>query len=288
MKILLTFIYFLLMSSLVNAEVSCVWGELATSECSCELYKDKMLDASAGDPDAQYVIWQLMTFSSGLGYRSYIPKDEEAHELSKELLQCKQSIHWKERKKLEKQGIEFLKLAANKGHINAQFNLGMHILDEESKYGNNHFSKKGLIACEITKQSGKKESCKYGYWPGNTRKQVDKLRKWANSKRFDNEFSPTIEELVRKAAESGHIHAQFALAFILVHGIGVPIDEVQAQAWRIVAVAQNSPFGANIRDGSLSQRWLTDEEKMEAQAMAEQYMIKYTNLWDKPSMTIIQ
>ena len=291
MKPFILFIYFLLLSSIANAKVPCVWGEQVTEHCNCDIYKDVMLSAHAGEPAAQYKIWQLMTFNQNIEYRPYIPNDEDKPELSKELLQCMKSIPWKERKILEEEGLYYLKQSAEQGHIDAQFKLGSHLLNSKRKSRDGRLSKRNLIACEIKKQSGNKEPCTHSYHfygNANTRESVDKLREWVNSKRFENEYSPVIEKLIRNAAEQGHIHAQFTLAYILVHGIGVPIDEVQAQAWRIVAVAQNSPFGANIRDGWLSQRWLTDEEKMDAQSLAEQYMIKYTNLWDEPSVTVIQ
>lgn len=282
----------LLMPGYVVAATPCTWGEWASDSCNCEPYKEDMKDAISGDPDAQFRVWKLMTFSAGSIYKSFLPDGGKLPDITKELQRCKTSITSKGRLKLEEQGHVWLNLAADSGHIEAQYFLGMYIWDKEWRH-DTRLTKMRLISCRLQSDNFV-DTCSrtLTYKPIGfqrlTRKDVDENRVWVNSKTYEGEFSPRIEQLIRKAAEAKHINAQFALAEILQEGVGVPIDEVQAQAWRITGTAQNPPYGDNIRDGYLAKYWLSPEEVAKAYALAEEFMRKYTDLWDNPSLTIFQ
>lgn len=104
--------------------------------------------------------------------------------------------------------------------------------------------------------------------------------------RYPEDFDTEIEALYRAAAEQGHVDAQFALSDALERGVGVCPDQKQAFAWAYVAAIQKPPFGRE-RLEELA-RWLSIEERMEAQWIGDEYVREYTSVWERPSVTLIQ
>ena len=61
---------------------------------------------------------------------------------------------------------------------------------------------------------------------------------------------------------------------------------MKAYAWAATAVAQNPPFGSLRRDEKAEN--LDDVELNKAEAIAEQYMKSYTNIFDRSSVTVMR
>lgn len=115
---------------------------------------------------------------------------------------------------------------------------------------------------------------------------IDEITKRIYEKSSKLGFSPEIHKHLLVAAKQGYMPAQFALSEVYFRGIGVTPDEVQAYAWAATAVAQNPPFGSFRRDEKAVN---LDHVKLnEAEAIAEEYMKKYTNIFDSSSVTVMR
>lgn len=88
------------------------------------------------------------------------------------------------------------------------------------------------------------------------------------------------------AAKQGYIPAQFALSEVYFKGIGVVADNVQAYAWAATAVAQNPPFGSLRRDEKAVN--LDNIKLNQAEAFAEEYIKKYTSIFDSSSVAVMR
>ena len=64
---------------------------------------------------------------------------------------------------------------------------------------------------------------------------------------------PEHAERVREQAESGNVHAQYALGLMYAEGRGVKQDEVQAYAWLSRAAEQGDEDAVTLRYVLLSQ-----------------------------------
>ena len=105
-------------------------------------------------------------------------------------------------------------------------------------------------------------------------------------KQHRKDFSVDIHRNLLVAAKQGYIPAQFALSEIYYNGIGVSPNVIQAYAWAATAVAQNPPFGSIRRDEKAAK--LNALELNEADAIAEEYMKKYTAIFDSASFTVMR
>lgn len=105
-------------------------------------------------------------------------------------------------------------------------------------------------------------------------------------KTVKSKFSQQLEQYLQVSAKKGYQPAQFALSEVYSKGIGVEKDFVQAYAWAATAVAQNPPFGSVRRDEKAA---ILDTVKLnQAEAIAEEYMKKYTNIFDRASVTVMR
>ncbi|QMU60567.1 MAG: hypothetical protein GKR92_02190 [Gammaproteobacteria bacterium] len=115
---------------------------------------------------------------------------------------------------------------------------------------------------------------------------IDKITERIYEKNDKQDFSPEIHKHLLVAAKQGYMPAQFALGEVYFRGIGVTPDAVQAYAWAATAVAQNPPFGSFRRDEKATN---LDHVKLnEAEAIAEEYMKKYTNIYDSSSISAMR
>jgi TPR repeat protein len=119
-----------------------------------------------------------------------------------------------------------------------------------------------------------------------TQLSVDLLSKRTFKKMNKDGFSEQIHKYLLMAAKQGYLPAQFALSEVYFNGIGVAPDEVEAYAWAATALAQNPPFGSLRRDEKAVN--LDDVELNKAEAIAEQYMKSYTNIFDRSSVTVMR
>lgn len=65
--------------------------------------------------------------------------------------------------------------------------------------------------------------------------------------------NPEHAERVREEAESGNVHAQYALGLMYAEGRGIKQDEIQAYVWLSRAVEQGDQDAATLRYVLLSQ-----------------------------------
>jgi len=101
-----------------------------------------------------------------------------------------------------------------------------------------------------------------------------------------SKFSQQIHRHLLVAAKQGYMAAQFALSEVFAKGIGVDKNAVQAYAWAATAVAQNPPFGSLRRDEKAA---VLDNIKLnQAESLAEDYMKRYTNIFDRASVTVMR
>lgn len=115
---------------------------------------------------------------------------------------------------------------------------------------------------------------------------VAELTKRIYEKMNKEDYSSEIHRYLLMAAKQGYLPAQFGLSEIYFEGIGVAPDHIQAYAWAATAVAQNPPFGSLRRDEKAVN--LNDIELNKAEAIAEQYMKNYTNIFDRSSVTVMR
>ena len=73
----------------------------------------------------------------------------------------------------------------------------------------------------------------------------------------------------RKAAEQGHVAAQFMLGVMYAIGEGVPEDDIQAYAWISLASAQGVENAKNSKERLTGE--MTRAEIAEAQKLSRKY-----------------
>ena len=120
----------------------------------------------------------------------------------------------------------------------------------------------------------------------DAQQRIEKLKSEMYQKQHRKDFSVDIHRNLLVAAKQGYIPAQFALSEIYYNGIGVSPNVIQAYAWAATAVAQNPPFGSIRRDEKAAK--LNALELNEADAIAEEYMKKYTAIFDSASFTVMR
>ena len=119
-------------------------------------------------------------------------------------------------------------------------------------FSNKKLTKTDLAYCLMNPKNYEDEGCKSYSRFRNTHWHIKRMgrTKWdkyvteANSRTYELEYTQIIGKLARNGAEKGHLGSQYLLAQILENGIGLPIDYVESQAWRNVAVNVNPPFGS--------------------------------------------
>lgn len=99
-------------------------------------------------------------------------------------------------------------------------------------------------------------------------------------------FSSDIHRYLLFSAKQGYVPAQFALSEVYFNGVGVTPDEMRAYAWAATAVAQNPPFGSFRRDEKAIN--LNEIKLNQAESLAEEYMKKYTDIFDRSSVTVMR
>ncbi len=111
----------------------------------------------------------------------------------------------------------------------------------------------------------------------NSQKSIDTLITAVLQETSEPGFSQQIHNNLLASAKLGYLPAQFALSEVYFKGMGVPSDKVQAYAWAATAVSQNPPFGSQRRDDKAAN--FDNVELNAAEALAEEYMKKYTDLF---------
>src|SRR6185437_4410005 len=79
---------------------------------------------------------------------------------------------------------------------------------------------------------------------------------------------PAAVALLRKAAKQGSAIAQNRLAWVLVNGMGTPMDKVEGLKWHLVAKTQGK--GDPFLDDELAK--LSPEDRAKAEAMAHRWL----------------
>ncbi len=166
--------------------------------------------------------------------------------------------------------------------VNAYY--GLAVLRYVSELSNNRKSKTEILKNEKILFERNNENSKQT--KEDTQASVDTLINDIFQKSHKADFSQEIQRYLLLAAKQGYIPAQFALGEVYFKGIGVAPDNVQAYAWAATAVAQNPPFGSLRRDEKAIN--LDNIKLNQAEAFAEEYMKKYTNIFDRSSVTVMR
>lgn len=171
--------------------------------------------------------------------------------------------------------------AAVLGHRDAYYSLAVMLyvkdLGQSRQYESSALENEGGSLLQVNNNIGELEK--------NYQGSIGVLFKDALEKSNDNSFNHQIHKYLLIAAKQGYMPAQFALSEVYFKGIGVPPDDVRAYAWASVAVAQNPPFGSLRRDEKAIN---FDNVKLnKAEALAEEYTKKYSNIFESSSVTEI-
>ena len=117
-------------------------------------------------------------------------------------------------------------------------------------------------------------------------KNTEEVIKQVNSKQHELDFKAEIHLRLLSAAQAGYMPSQFALSEVYARGIGVAQNKVNAYAWAATAVAQNPPFGSVRRDSQALE--MDSFELNEAEFLAEYFMKRYTDIFDRSSITVMR
>ena len=172
--------------------------------------------------------------------------------------------------------------AAGLGNREAYY--GLAVLRYVSDLSNNRKSKIEILKNENILLEKNNENAKQT--KEDSQASVDTLINDIFQKSHKADFSQEIQRYLLLAAKQGYIPAQFALSEVYFKGIGVIPDNVQAYAWAATAVAQNPPFGSLRRDEKAVN--LDNIKLNQAEAFAEEYMKKYTSIFDRSSVTVMR
>ena len=178
---------------------------------------------------------------------------------------------------------KLMQQAADLGDRKANYGLAVMIY---AKGLNENKLTKELIAVKEFSKFKKKLETKEKFSEEEFEKSEKAIIKDVYSKRHELDFDAEIQIRLLNAARDGYIPAQFALGEIYSNGIGIAPNKVEAYAWAATAVAQNPPFGSDRRD-DLAIR-MDSFEINEAESLAEEYMKKYTDIFDRSSITVMR
>lgn len=175
---------------------------------------------------------------------------------------------------------KLLTQAAKLGHRDAYYSLAVMLYVKD--LGKNRQYESKILEDERSAQDeASKSIAELEKKSPNT---IDALLEDALVKTNNNGFNQQIYKHLLVAAKQGYMPAQFALSEVYFKGIGIEPDDVQAYAWASVAVAQNPPFGSLRRDEKAIN---FDNVKLnKAEALAEKYMKKYSNIFESSSVML--
>ena len=165
-----------------------------------------------------------------------------------------------------------------------QANYGLAVLLYADGLSKNKITKDKIAIKEIAKKINENSDKKLTDKELN--KKVEILKDEVLAKQHDLDFSHEIRIRLLNSAKLGHVPAQFALSQVYSRGVGVAPDSTKAYAWAATAVAQNPPFGSERRD--LHAENMNSSERFEAESLADQYMKKYTDIFDRASITVMR
>ena len=165
-----------------------------------------------------------------------------------------------------------------------QANYGLAVLTYVSELSKNKITKDQIAVKEIEKKLNENRDELLTKEELNIK--VEEIKHEVSTKQHDLDFSNEIHARLLSAAKQGHMPSQFALSQVYSRGVGVTPDKVKAYAWAATAVAQNPPFGSERRD--LHAVNMNSSELFEAESLADQYMKKYTNIFDRSSVTVMR
>ncbi|MFK7816244.1 MAG: tetratricopeptide repeat protein, partial [Gammaproteobacteria bacterium] len=170
--------------------------------------------------------------------------------------------------------------AANLGHRDAYYSLAIMLYVQD--LGQSRQYEVQVLEDEQSTQN--KSSRSNTELEENSLNSIDALFGVALLKTNNNGFNQQIHKYLLVAAKQGYMPAQFALSEVYFKGIGVEPDDIQAYAWASVAVAQNPPFGSLRRDEKATN--FDNVMLNEAEALADEYMKKYSNIFENSSIKL--
>jgi len=165
-----------------------------------------------------------------------------------------------------------------------QANYGLAVFIYAMDLSNNKHTKQQIADKEI--ENSNNDPKKSNANSGNKLVAANEFKQELNKASEDLEFNSEIQIRLLNAARKGHIPAQFALSEVYSQGIGVAQNKMQAYAWAATAVAQNPPFGSYRREHHAAN--MDYFELNEAESLAEQFMKKYTDIFDRSSVTVMR
>ncbi len=178
---------------------------------------------------------------------------------------------------------KLLQQAADLG--NQQANYGLAALIYANDLTKNKITKDKIASQEIEKIT-QKANAKSSLAEEELNNTIETLKKEVYAKPQNQDFSTEIHVRLLKAAKQGHIPSQFALSQVYSRGVGVKPNKIKAYAWAATAVAQDPPFGSDRRD--IHAMYMNTSELFEAESLADRYMKKYTNIFERPSVTVMR
>ncbi len=165
-----------------------------------------------------------------------------------------------------------------------QANYGLAVFIYAMDLSNNKHTKQQIADKEI--ENSNNDPKKSNVNSGNKLVATNGFKQELNKASEDLEFNSEIQIRLLNAARKGHIPAQFALSEVYSQGIGVAQNKMQAYARAATAVAQNPPFGSYRREHHAAN--MDYFELNEAESLAEQFMKKYTDIFDRSSVTVMR
>lgn len=112
-----------------------------------------------------------------------------------------------------------------------------------------------------------------------------KISEDINNRTFANEFSEELFKSIETLAENGNLMAQYNMVNMKLDGVGTKIDVLSAYAWGLVATTVNPPFGKKVVDDIY--KYLNPDERREAELLSIKYLMNYSKIYERPSITIL-
>ena len=103
---------------------------------------------------------------------------------------------------------------------------------------------------------------------------------------FFNSFDQAIYEAYLNLAKQKYFPAFYCLGRVNERGIGIKVDKVAAWAWFYIAFSVDGIHAKSDLDRVST--LLNTKEEIAAKLLADQYIKRYTNFNETPSMTIIK
>jgi len=122
--------------------------------------------------------------------------------------------------------------------------------------------------------------------PGVSDECIDKKIEKINNHNHPNEFNKQWFERVERLAKKGYLQAQYNMMEIKRYGVGTKIDIIEAYAWGLVASTVNPPFGKGFVDNIYLH--LSLKQQRQAELLSIEYLKNYSNIYDQPTIVILQ